>query len=70
MPKVLIIAEAGVNHNGSLEVAKQMVDAAKECGADIIKFQTSKLDALVSKFAPMAEYQKKTLKRTNLRRKC
>ncbi|MFR7985659.1 MAG: N-acetylneuraminate synthase [Clostridia bacterium] len=59
MPKVLIIAEAGVNHNGSLEVAKQMVDAAKECGADIIKFQTSKLDALVSKFAPMAEYQKK-----------
>lgn len=59
MDRTLIIAEAGVNHNGSLETAKQMVRAAKECGADVIKFQTAKLDSLVSKYAPMAEYQKK-----------
>lgn len=55
--KTLIIAEAGVNHNGSYELAKKMVDAAKESGADIVKFQTAKLDSLVSKFAEMAEYQ-------------
>ena len=59
--KVLIIAEAGVNHNGSLSLAKEMVDAAKESGADIVKFQTAKLESLVSKSAPMAEYQKKNL---------
>lgn len=54
---VLIIAEAGVNHNGSLETAKRMVDAAKACGVDIIKFQTAKPEALVSKYAAKAEYQ-------------
>lgn len=59
MEKVLIIAEAGVNHNGSLEMAKQMADTAKRCGADFVKFQTAKADALVSRFAAMAEYQKK-----------
>ncbi len=58
MGKTLIIAEAGVNHNGSLEIAKQLVRTAKECGADIVKFQTAKLDSLVSKFAEMADYQK------------
>lgn len=58
MGKVLIIAEAGVNHNGSLEMAKQLVDTAHECGADIVKFQTAKLDSLVSKSAQMADYQK------------
>lgn len=61
MEKVLIIAEAGVNHNGSLELAKKLVDAAKECGADIVKFQTAKLESLVSKCAPMAEYQKNNI---------
>ena len=56
-----IIAEAGVNHNGNLETAKQLALAAKECGADIVKFQTSKLSALVSRYAPMAEYQKENI---------
>ncbi|MBE5859791.1 MAG: N-acetylneuraminate synthase [Butyrivibrio sp.] len=57
--KVLIIAEAGVNHNGSLDIAKKLVVAAKNCGADIVKFQTANLKSLVSKKAPMADYQKK-----------
>ena len=57
--KTLIIAEAGVNHNGSLKLARKLVDVAKESGADIVKFQTAKLDSLVSKEAIMAEYQKK-----------
>lgn len=57
----LIIAEAGVNHNGSLNLAKELIVKAKECGADIIKFQTAKLDSLVSKMAPMAEYQKENI---------
>lgn len=61
MNKVLIIAEAGVNHNGSLELAKKLVDVAKEAGADIVKFQTAKLDSLVSKSAHMAEYQKNNI---------
>lgn len=59
MSRTLIIAEAGVNHNGSLETAKKLVDVAYSCGADIVKFQTAKLDSLVSKSAKMAEYQKK-----------
>ncbi len=61
MQKTLIIAEAGINHNGSLETAKRLVDVAKASGADIVKFQTARLDSLVSKFAPMAEYQKKNI---------
>lgn len=58
---VLIIAEAGVNHNGSMESAKQLVDAAVEAGVDIIKFQTFKAEKLVSKTAKQAEYQKKNI---------
>ena len=61
MGRTLIIAEAGVNHNGSLEMAKKLVDTAKACGADIVKFQTAKLDSLVSKSALMADYQKKNI---------
>lgn len=64
MDRVLIIAEAGVNHNGSIELAKKLIDAAKECGADVVKFQTAKADALVSRYAPMAEYQKKNTGKT------
>lgn len=55
---IVIIAEAGVNHNGSLEIAKKMVLAAKEAGADYIKFQTFCPEKLVSKSAEKAEYQK------------
>lgn len=57
--KVLIIAEAGVNHNGSLELAKKMVEKACEAGADMVKFQTYNTKKLVSKYAEMADYQKK-----------
>lgn len=58
---VLIIAEAGVNHNGSMQIAKQLVDAAVDAGVDIIKFQTFKAEKLVSKAAKQAEYQKKNI---------
>lgn len=61
MQHVLIIAEAGVNHNGSLELAKRLVDKAVEAGADVIKFQTFKAEKLVSKSAKQAEYQKKNI---------
>lgn len=54
---VFIIAEAGVNHNGSLETAKELVISAKETGADCVKFQTFKTDNLVSKTAKKAKYQ-------------
>ena len=54
---VLIIAEAGVNHNGSIQIAKQLIDKAVETGVDIIKFQTFKSEQLVSKVAKQAEYQ-------------
>ena len=55
-----IIAEAGVNHNGSIEMAKQLIDVAAEAGADAVKFQTFKAEKVISKFAPKAAYQKKT----------
>ena len=58
---VLIIAEAGVNHNGSVEMAKQLIDKAAESGADIIKFQTFKSEKIVSRSARQAEYQKKNI---------
>lgn len=61
MKHTLIIAEAGVNHNGSIELAKQLVDKAIEAGADIIKFQTFNAAKLVKKDARQAEYQKKNL---------
>jgi N,N'-diacetyllegionaminate synthase len=57
MDKVIIIAEAGVNHNGDLERAKQLIDAAKDAGADFVKFQTFRTELSVSKNAKKAEYQ-------------
>ncbi len=57
MNKVLIIAEAGVNHNGSVERAVEMISVAADCGADVVKFQTFKAESLVSRDAVKAKYQ-------------
>ena len=56
--KVLIIAEAGVNHNGSIKLAKKLIDVAAHANADIVKFQTFKAENLVTKNAKKAKYQK------------
>lgn len=58
--KILIIAEAGVNHNGDEALALELVDRAAECGADVVKFQTFKADKLVRKGAAKVEYQQQT----------
>ena len=55
--KTLIIAEAGVNHNGDIEIAKKLIDIAAEAGADLVKFQTFRADSLVSHLAAKANYQ-------------
>jgi N,N'-diacetyllegionaminate synthase len=57
MKKVIIIAEAGVNHNGSIDLAKKLIDAAVYAGVDFVKFQTFKSENLVSKSAKKANYQ-------------
>ncbi|MGE5628575.1 MAG: N-acetylneuraminate synthase [Solirubrobacterales bacterium] len=57
---VFIIAEAGVNHNGDVNIAKELVEAAAKAGADAVKFQTFKAENLVTKNAPKANYQEKT----------
>lgn len=59
-PKTFIIAEAGVNHNGDLDLAKRLIDAAADAGADAVKFQTFKADRIVARHAPKAEYQQRT----------
>ena len=59
--KVFIIAEAGVNHNGSIELAKKLIDVAVDSGVDAVKFQTFKAINLVSKNAQKAEYQKENM---------
>jgi N,N'-diacetyllegionaminate synthase len=61
MNNVFIIAEAGVNHNGDIELAKQLVDSALVAGADAVKFQTFKADQVVTGEAERAEYQKKNV---------
>ena len=55
-----IIAEAGVNHNGDLNLAKQLIDVAADAGADAVKFQTFRAEHVVSRHAPKAEYQTRT----------
>lgn len=57
MNKTLIIAEAGVNHNGSIDIAKKLIDVAVEAGVDYVKFQTFKAEKLVSNLAKKADYQ-------------
>lgn len=60
MNKTIIIAEAGVNHNGSLELAKQLIDVAADAGVDYVKFQTFKAEKIISRAAPKALYQQST----------
>ena len=61
MDKVIIIAEACQNHNGQLKMAYKLVDVAKKCGADFVKFQTSIPELHISKFAKKANYQTKNM---------
>ena len=61
MKKVIIIAEAGVNHNGDIQLAKKLIDSAVDAGADYVKFQTFKADKLVSRDAKKASYQNKNI---------
>jgi N,N'-diacetyllegionaminate synthase len=58
--RTLIIAEAGVNHNGDIKLAKQLIDVAADAGADYVKFQTFSADRMVTKSADKAEYQKQS----------
>jgi N,N'-diacetyllegionaminate synthase len=60
MTRTLVIAEAGVNHNGDLELARRLIDAAADAGADIVKFQTFKADRVATRAAGKAEYQDRT----------
>lgn len=60
MGKTYIIAEAGVNHNGSIEIAKRLIAVAVASGADAVKFQTFKAESIVTKYAEKADYQKET----------
>ena len=64
--KILIIAEAGINHNGSLKKAKKLVDIAKWAGADIVKFQTFDANEIVTKSAKKANYQNRTIGKKKL----
>ena len=59
--KTFVIAEAGVNHNGSLDMALKLIDVAKKAGADAVKFQTFKSNKVISKMVKMADYQKKNI---------
>ena len=59
MVKTQIIAEVGVNHNGSINLAKKLIIEAKKAGADCVKFQTFNSDQMVTRWSPKANYQKK-----------
>ena len=63
MKEIYIIAEAGVNHNGDLQIAKKLINCAKKSGADFVKFQSFKTENLVTQRAKGAQYQIKNLKK-------
>ena len=58
MSNIYIVAEIGCNHNGSVDIAREMILKAKEAGVNAVKFQTFKADKLISAIAPKAEYKK------------
>ena len=60
--KTIIIAEAGINHNGNIKIAKRLINEASKAGADYVKFQTYDIDHLVLKKTRLTAYQKKNLK--------
>jgi sialic acid synthase SpsE len=60
MKEVFVIAEAGVNHNGDVSLAKKMIEVAANAGADCVKFQTFVPELVISRYAPKAEYQQQT----------
>ena len=62
--QTLVIAEAGVNHNGDLQLAKKLVDAASDAGADVVKFQTFQASQLATEHAEQADYQQKALNKS------
>ena len=70
MKKTIFIAEAGVNHNGKVSMAKKLIDIAKKANADFVKFQIFKAEDLVKKKSPLALYQKKILEKIFLNMKC
>ena len=59
--KTIVIAEAGVNHNGNINLAKKLIDVASKAGADYVKFQTFDVDQLILKNTKTASYQKRNL---------
>jgi len=64
--KTIIIAEAGVNHNGKLSLAKKLVDEVKNVGADFIKFQFFKTENIILKKTKLTQYQKKNISNNNI----
>ena len=64
--KVLVIAEVGVNHNGSVDTAKKLIDVAKKSGADIVKFQTYKAEDIATDTVISLDYQKFNVKNNKI----
>ena len=70
MKKTFIIAEAGINHNGSIHLAKKLINISKKAGADAVKFQTFKAKNVISMYAKKLSYQKKKILTNNLNWTC